>query len=113
MAAKELLQKTILLVKGIQGNEHGTDELRLLATTMGHVHNQTPVMRDVLTDRFATAAITALLSNSTQPRDPRLQARVLALLQLQGKTAAAQEWAKTMPAVELEPMPPQTPVSTT
>ncbi|MFK7743125.1 MAG: glycosyltransferase [Planctomycetota bacterium] len=94
--AKDLLQSTIQVVKGIHGAERAGNELRYLANAMRHAYAKTPVLREVLHDRFCAQAHATLLGCDASPPDARVERRVSQLLEEQGKTEALAAWRASM-----------------
>lgn len=90
--AKSLLHQSVQLIKSVKGSEHLKHELHFLAAAMSHIHLGTPVMQDLVSDRFANGAMAQLLTRGTDHLDPSVEARVHELLMMQGKTQAAADW---------------------
>lgn len=102
--SKQMLYEAVALLRATKGDAGMRERVRCLAAAMSHAHCRTPVLRELLHDRFATTALAQLCERLSASGDPRIEARVADLLAAQGKVAAAAEWAaQCRPEAELSP----------
>ncbi len=92
--AKEALHAVLNVLRAKPGIRHLRESLRFLTTAMSHQIEGTLIVGDALSDRFAVEAIAELIGRRSPHYDPRVDARVAALLEVQGKNGQLAAWQR-------------------